>query len=149
VVAALTVAIAGLLAGAVLFPIGSLTTLSGTTLPLVDGTLRILVAAVIVGGSLVGLAAIGMFVSTATDAPVGAMAATAGVAVLSGVLDAIPQLHALHPWLLTHWWLTFGDLFRAPVVWTGILKNAGVQAIYGVIFATAAWARFSNKDVLA
>ena len=37
VVASLTVAIAGLVTGAVLFPIGSLTTLSGTTLPLVEG----------------------------------------------------------------------------------------------------------------
>jgi ABC-2 type transport system permease protein len=149
IVASLAVAIAGLVAGAALFPIGSLTTLSGTTLPLVDGTLRILVAAVLVGGSLLGLAAIGMFLSTVTDAPVGAMAATAGVAVLCGVLEAIPQLHAFHPWLLTHWWLSFGDLLRSPVTWTGILRNAGLQALYGVIFATAAWARFSNKDVLA
>jgi len=149
VVASLTVAIAGLVTGAILFPIGSLTTLSGTTLSLADGMVRILAASVLVGGSLVGLAAIGMFLSTVTDAPVGAMAATAGVAVLSGVLEAIPQLHALHPWLLTHWWLSFGDLLRAPVTWTGILRNAGLQALYGVIFASAAWARFSAKDILA
>ena len=64
----------------------------------------------VVGASLFGLAAIGMFISTLTDVPVGAMAATAGIAVLSGVLDAVPQVHALHPWLLTHWWLSFGDL---------------------------------------
>ena len=69
--------------------------------------------------------------------------------MLCGVLDAIPQLHALHPWLLTHWWLSFGDLLRSPVAWTNILRNVGLQALYAVIFATAAWARFSDKDILA
>ena len=70
-----------------------------------------------VGASLLGLAAIGLFISTLTDAPVGAMAAIAGIAVLSGVLEAVPQLGVLHPWLLTHYWLTFGDLLRSPVRW--------------------------------
>lgn len=148
-VAALTVAVAGLVAGAVLFPIGPVTTLSGTTLSLGAGTLRIVTASLLVGASLLGLAAIGMFISTLTDAPVGAMAATAGVAVLSGVLDAVPPLHALHPWLLTHWWLSFGDLLRAPVLWSDVTKNLALQAVYAVVFGIAAWARFTTKDVLA
>ena len=147
--AGLTVAVAGIIAGAVLFPIGPFTTLSGTTLPLAEGIARILGASMVVGASLFGLAAIGMFISTLTDVPVGAMAATAGIAVLSGVLDAVPQVHALHPWLLTHWWLSFGDLLREPIRWTDIWRNLGLQAVYVVIFASAAWAQFSSKDVLA
>jgi ABC-2 type transport system permease protein len=149
IIATCTVAIAGIVAGAILFPVGPVTTLSGTTLTLTAGTLRIFVAAAVVGASLLGLACIGLFISTLTDAPVGAMAATAGIAVLSGVLDAIPQLHALHPWLLTHYWLTFGDLLRAPVVWTNITKNLFLQIGYILVFGTAAWARFTTKDVLA
>jgi ABC-2 type transport system permease protein len=149
VIATCVVAIAGIIAGAILFPVGPVTTLSGTTLSLTAGTIRIFAAAAVVGGSLLGLAAIGLFVSTLTDAPVGAMAATAGIAVLSGVLDAIPQLHAIHPWLLTHYWLTFGDLLRSPVRWTAITKNLLLQAGYMLVFITAAWARFTTKDVLA
>ena len=149
IIATCTVAVAGIVAGAILFPVGPVTTLSGTTLSLTAGTVRIFVAAAVVGGSLLGLAAIGLFISTLTDAPVGAMASTAGIAVLSGVLDAIPQLHALHPWLLTHYWLTFGDLLRSPVRWTDITKNLLLQLGYIVVFATAAWSRFTTKDVLA
>ena len=148
-IATCTVAVAGIIAGAILFPVGPVTTLSGTTLSLTAGTARIFLAAVIVGGSLVGLAAIGLFISTLTDAPVSAMAATAGVAVLSGVLDLIPQLHAIHPWLLTHYWLTFGDLLRSPVRWNDITKNLLLQLGYTLVFATAAWSRFTTKDVLA
>lgn len=149
IIATCTVAIAGIIAGAILFPVGPVTTLSGTTLSLTAGTIRIFAAAAVVGGSLLGLAVIGLFISTLTDAPVGAMAATAGIAVLSGVLDAIPQLHAIHPWLLTHYWLTFGDLLRSPVRWTDITKNLLLQTGYMLVFGTAAWARFTTKDVLA
>ena len=147
--AALSVAIGGLIAGTILFPVGRLTTLSGTSLSLLGGVVRTFAAALVVGMSFFGLAAVGLFISTLTDAPVGAMAAVAGIAVLSGVLEAVPQLGVLHPWLLTHYWLSFGDLLRSPVRWTDITKNLLLQVGYVAVFATAAWARFTTKDVLA
>jgi ABC-2 type transport system permease protein len=147
--AAAVVAAAGLLAGVILFPVGRLVTLSGTTVSLGEGMLRTFAAAGVVGVSLMGLASIGLFISTLTDAPVGAMAATAGLAVLSGVLDSLPQTHALHPWLLTHYWLAFGDVLRTPVHWNAIVKDLVLQAGYVAVFASAAWARFTTKDVLA
>ena len=45
--------------------------------------------------------------------------------------------------------LTFGDLLRSPVRWTDITKNLVLQVGYVAVFATAAWARFTTKDVLA
>ncbi len=147
--AALAVAVGGLIAGAILFPIRNLTTLSGTTISLADGIGRTLLAAVVVGASLLGLAAIGMFISTLTDVPVGAMAATAGLAVLSQILDAVPQVHAIHPWLFTHQWMAFGDLFRSPVDWHGVGRDLLLQVGYIAVFGTAAWARFTTRDVLA
>lgn len=150
VAGAVTVAIGGLVAGAVLFPIGSVVSpLSPTTLSLGDGIARTLLAAVIVGAGLLGLAAIGMFISTLTDVPVGAMAGTVAMAVLSAVLDSVPQVHAIHPWLFTHHWLAFGDLLRTPVTWNNIIKDLLLQAGYVAVFGAAAWARFTSRDVLA
>jgi ABC-2 type transport system permease protein len=77
------------------------------------------------------------------------MAATAGLAVLSAVLDAVPQTHAIHPWLFTHRWLVFGDVIRTPIHWSGILSDLQLQAGYIAVFGAAAWARFTTKDVLA
>jgi ABC-2 type transport system permease protein len=148
-VATLAVAVAGLVVGSILFPVGRVVTLSGDTLSLWAGILRIVGAAVVVSISLLGLAAIGMFASTLTDVAIGAMAGTLGVLILSGVLDAIPQLSAIHPWMFTHGWLSFGDLLRTHVTWTAIGKNLALQAGYVLVFATAAWARFTTKDVLA
>jgi ABC-2 type transport system permease protein len=147
--ATLAVGVAGLVTGSILFPVGRVTTLSGDTLSLWAGIVRIGGAAGLVALTLLGLAAIALFASTLTDVPVGAMGATLGILILSGVLDAIPQLSGLHPWLFTHGWLSFADLLRTHITWTAINKNLALQAGYVVVFASAAWARFTTRDILA
>jgi len=143
------VAVAGLVAGVILFPVGRITTLSGDSLPLVSGMLRISLAAFLIGVSLLGLAAIGVFISTITDVPVGAMAGTLAVFILIGVLDALPQTAAIHPWLLTNHWLSYSDLLRTHIQWGGVVRNIGLQGVYVLVFGAAAWARFTSKDILA
>ena len=147
--ATFVVALAGLTVGSILFPVGRVTTLSGDTLTLPQGIARIGIAAVLVAVLLLGLAAIGVFASTMTDVAIGAMAATLGLLLLSAIVDAIPQLSALHPWLLTHNWLSFGDVMRTHIIWSGITRNLGIQAAYVLIFGSAAWARFTPRDILA
>jgi len=147
--ATIVVAVAGLIVGSLLFPVGRVTTLSGDTLSLSGGIVRIGMAAALVALSLLGLAAIGFFASTLTDVAIGAMAATLGILVLSGVLDAIPQLSAIHPWLFTHNWLSFADVLRTHITWTSIERNLALQAGYVAVFVSAAWARFATRDVLA
>src|SRR4051812_9012893 len=147
--ATFVVAAAGLVVGSILFPVGRVTTLSGDTLSVWSGIGRIAVAAGLVAMSLPGLAAISFFASTLTDVAIGAMAATLGILVLSGILEAIPQLSAIHAWLFTHEWLSFGDLMRTHITWTNISKNLLLQLGYVVVLTSAAWARFTSRDVLA
>ncbi len=139
----------GLIAGAVLFPIGPVVSLSGTTLSLGDGIARTLLAGAVVAASMLGVAAIGMFASTLSDVPVGAMAATAGLIILSTILDNIPEVAWLHPWLFTHGWESFADLLRTPILWHAIGRDLLLQAAYLGVFGAAAWARFTTRDVLA
>ncbi|HUQ63059.1 MAG TPA: ABC transporter permease subunit [Acidimicrobiales bacterium] len=146
--AASAVVVTGLVLGSIVFPIGDVTTLSGSSISLGDGIVRAVAAAGIVGASMMGLAAIGLFISTLTDSPVGAIAACAGVAITSQILDAIPQLHAIHPFLLTHHWLSFGDVMRSPVAWGNIGENLLLQVGWAAVFGLAAWARMTTKDVL-
>jgi ABC-2 type transport system permease protein len=129
--------------------VGRVTTLSGDTLSLGAGILRIVAAAALVAVSLTGLGAIAVFASTLTDVAIGAMAAALGFLVLSAVLDSIPQLRAIHPWLFTHGWLSFGDVLRTRVDWSAITRNLELQLAYVAVFLSAAWARFTTKDVLA
>lgn len=144
-----TVVTVGTIVGLVLFPIGPVTLLSGAQVSVGEGILRLLAVAAYVAVSLFGLAAIGLFFSTLTNVPIGAMAATAILAVTAQIVGAIPQLDALHPWLFTDRWLDFGDLLRAPIVWDSFGANALLQGGYILVFGTAALARFLTRDVLS
>ncbi|MGN6611375.1 MAG: ABC transporter permease [Angustibacter sp.] len=148
-VAAFTVAVVGGVVGALLFPLRDVALLSGGTITAGDALVRGLGVAAYVGLSLAGLAAIGLFVSTLTDVPIAAMATTVGLAITSQILDAIPQVSAIHPWLPTHYWLAFGDLLRQPVETSVMLQGLGLQAVYVAVFGAAAWARMTTRDVLA
>jgi len=123
--------------------------LSGGTITPWESAGRALLAAGYVTVSLVGLGAIGLFVSTLTDVPVGAMAATVTLAVVSQVLGQIPQIDWLHPWLFTYRWFDVADVLRDPVSWDSFRLNALLQGAYVVVFAALAWARFTTKDVLS
>ncbi|MET8828721.1 ABC transporter permease [Streptomyces sp. NPDC004610] len=145
--ATLTVAVSALTVGALLFPMGELTTISGTRIGFAEGLGRALLIALVVAASLVGVAALGLFVSTLTGSGIAAMATTVGLLITVQILDQIPQLDALQPYFFSHYWLSFADLMREPVYWDELLRNLGLQALYAVVFGSAAWARFAAKDV--
>ena len=147
--ATLTVAITGAIIGAILFPIGPVTLLSGDTISVADSIGRSLLIALYVTVSLLGLSAIGLFISTLTSVPVGAMAATIVVAVTSQIMDALPQLEWLHPWLFSHCWLGFADILRQPILWDSFRDNALLQGGYILVFGALAYGRFATKDILS
>lgn len=148
-VAALVVVLAGLVAGLVLFPHGQFVTLSGYTVSFVDGAGRAFLAALVVGGSMFGLAAMGLFVSTLTDVPIAAMAVTVACVIVSAIVDSVSQVAFLHPWLFTNYWTAFTDLAREPVRWHMIGQDLLLQAGYVAVFGSAAWARMTTRDVRA
>ncbi|MFF3546449.1 ABC transporter permease [Streptomyces platensis] len=148
-VSTLVVALSAVATGALLFPLGEVTLLSGTSVSFGEGLLRALAIAVAVAVSLTGVAALGLFVSTLTTSGIGAMATTVGLLITVQILDSLPQLHALQPYLFPHYWLSFADLLRDPVYWDQLEKNLGLQALYAVVFGSAAWARFTTRDITA
>ncbi|HWD63298.1 MAG TPA: ABC transporter permease [Humibacter sp.] len=147
--ATVVVVLAGIGIGALLFPIGPVTLLSGDTVGAAGFFARTGLLACYVALSLLGLGAIGLFISTLTTVPVGAMAATVVLAGASQIMDQLPQLDWLHPWLFTHYWLGFGDLLRDPIVWDSYGQNAVLQLGYVVVFGALAYGRFATKDILS
>jgi ABC-2 type transport system permease protein len=96
---------------------------------------------------MAGLAAIGMLVSTLTEQPIGAMIAVTVASTAMWILDGIPQLDWLQPWLLVHYWTAFSDAFRDPVYWDQMRQGLLVDLGYILVFLSLAWARFTQKDV--
>jgi len=145
--AALVVGTAGVLVGLALFPVGPVTLLSGTQVSLVAGLWRLLLVALYVAASMAAVGAVGLFVSTLTESPVAAMATTTVLAITSEVLDSVPQVEPVHPWLFSHYWLSFDGLLRDPVATDAVLRGLLAAACYIAIFGLLAWSRFGGKDV--
>jgi ABC-type transport system involved in multi-copper enzyme maturation permease subunit len=145
--ACLLVTVVSLIMGMILFQVGPVTLLSGTTISLGAGVLRVLLVALYAAAAMAGLGAIGLAASTLTQHPVGAIAGVLVLVVGSEISDQIPQLSAIHAYLPTHWWLTWDGLFRSPVDWSGVQHGLLSFAVYIVIFGAIAWAKLTSADV--
>lgn len=145
--AAVSIAAVGLIFGLIVFPNGSATLLSGTSVGMADLIGRLGLTVLYVSLCMAALGAIGLFVSTLVESAVAAMASAAGLTIIAQVMNNIPQLHAIQPYLFNYYWLDFGDLLRAPVLWDNVLKGGLVSLIYIAVFGSAAWSRFTTKDV--
>jgi ABC-type transport system involved in multi-copper enzyme maturation permease subunit len=146
-VSCVIVAVSALIMGVALFPVGPVTLLSGTTVPLGEGLLRLLFVVLYVAVAMAALGAIGLAVSSLTEHPIGAIAAIMILAVASEVSDNIPQFAAVQPYLPTHWWLSFDSLLRTPIDTTTLLHGLLSFGVYIVIFGSLAWARFTSADI--
>ena len=145
--ATVIVSAVSLATGAALFPVGPVTLLSGATVPLAQGLLRVLFVTLYVAAAMAALGAIGLAISTLTEHAIGAIAAIAILVVTSEVVDQVPQLAAIGPYLPTHWWLSFDSILRAPVDTSTLLKGLLSFGVYAVLFGSFAWARFTSADV--
>ncbi len=137
----------GIAVGGVLLGLGPTTLLSGNQIPLVAALARLAIAVLYVTAGLAGLAAIGLFVSCLTEQPIAAMITLTIISSAMWIVDGIPQLDWLAPWLLVHRWQAFVDLFREPVFWDVMRTGLVVDLAYVVVFLGLAWARFANKDI--
>jgi ABC-2 type transport system permease protein len=145
--ATVIVAVVSLAVGAGLFPVGPVTLLSGSTVPLAEGLLRLLFVTLYVAAAMAALGAIGLAVSTMTEHAIAAIAAIVILVVTSEVVDSVPQLAAIGPYLPTHWWLSFDSILRAPVDTSTLLKGLLSFGVYLVLSGSFAWARFTSADV--
>ncbi|MCW2933220.1 MAG: hypothetical protein JWM19_4182 [Actinomycetia bacterium] len=145
--ATLIIGVVALLVGVILFPVGPVTLLSGTTISMAAGLVRVLLVALYIAAAMAAVGAIGLAISTLTEHAIGAIAAIMVLVVTSEVVDQVPQFAPVAPYLPTHWWNSFDGLLRTPVdtgeLWHGLLSFA----VYTVIFCALAWAKFTTSDV--
>ena len=146
-VATVVVAGVGTIMGLALFGGGDLVLLSGTQTSFADGLGRLVLSCLYLTAQLSALGALGLFVSTLTEQPIGATIAVVLINVLMFICDSISQLAWLHPFLLTHWWTAFGDLLRDPMLGDNISRGLLTAFVYAGVFWLSAWARFNSKDI--
>jgi len=149
--AVVSVAAIGFLVGRVLLGKGSLDggiiSVSGSVLTPTDLAWRTVVAVLFVTVSMLGVAALGLFLSTLTDSPQTASLGAMAFLVGSSLLLTVDAARPLQPYLPTRYWLSFIDLYRDPVLWSNLERGVGLQLVYVVVFLAAGWANFTTRDV--
>ena len=130
------VALISLAVGWWLFGVKPLTSVSGSSISTADTVWRTILTITYVATSMLGLAAIALFASTRTDSPLAAALTALAAFVTSQVLDLIDATRAIKPYLPTHYWLSFIDLYRDPVLWHDIARGFALQGVYIVVNPT-------------
>jgi len=132
--------------GVVLLP-PDVTSLSGDVISPAEFGLRILGTIGYITLSMLGVAAIALFLSTLADSALGAAMGALAVLVTSQVLVTLDAAEGVKPYLPTRYWLAWIDFFREPIFWRDIERGAGLQLVYVAVLLGAAWANFKTRDV--
>jgi ABC-2 type transport system permease protein len=104
-------------------------------------------AIALVSFSMLGVAAMALFLSTVTDSPLSASLGAMAFLIGSSLLLTVDAARPLQPYLPTRYWLSFVDLYRDPILWSQIERGVALQAVYVVALLTAAWANFATRDI--
>lgn len=148
--AVVVVAVTAYIVGTTLFEtstLGGVASVSGTVLTGNQIAARTVIAVLYVTLSMLGVAAMGLLLSTFTDSPLAATLGALAFLIASSLLLTLDAADAISPYLPTRYWLAFVDLFRDPVPMRDLLRGVGLQAVYVVVFLGAAWANFTTKDI--
>lgn len=141
-----TLTIVGIVAGLTILGGDGLLTMSGTTLPFGESLGRVVLLAALVTVQVWAVAAIALAISAATEHPLVVMASALGGIIVFTILNNIPALDWLHPFLLTDGWDGLADVIRDPIPTDGITEGLLRAVCYIVIGYSLALARMSTKD---
>jgi ABC-2 type transport system permease protein len=146
-VAAFLTAAVATVAGVAAWGFKSITTYSGTVVSAPKGLLLVFAANGVYLIPLLTVSCIGVLLSTVTRNSAAAVVATVGITLLLAILDQIPGLEGLKPYLLFDQYSAWHGLLRTPTDWAPIGHAAWVCALYAGPALAAGYLVFLRRDV--
>ncbi|MDH6127189.1 ABC transporter permease [Kitasatospora sp. GP82] len=139
----------GLAVGTAAYGWGDLKLPTGVSLPASVALPRLAIAVAFVLLSELVIAALAFWLSTATDAPLGAVGGAVFITIITGVLDAVTALGSLREWLPAHWQYSWADALQPQLEWGGMLQGVSLSVSYAVVLLALAFRGFARKDVVS
>lgn len=139
----------GLLSGTLAYGWGPLQLPTGGSLAAAEALARIGLVVAFVFVSQLVTAGLAFWLSTKTDAPLGAVGGAVGLTILGNVLDAVTALGGWRDLLPAHWQFAWIDALQPHLEWGGMVKGASVSLTYAVVLFALAFRNFSRKDVVS
>lgn len=141
--------VVALAAGTAAYGWGPLQIPTGGALPGDTAALRLaVVVAYIFVGQLV-TAGLAFWLSTVTDAPLGAVGGAVGLTIVGNVLDAVTALGHWRDFLPAHWQFAWADALQPHLEWSGMIKGTAVSVSYALVLFAFAFRHFRGKDVVS
>ncbi|MEU2184563.1 ABC transporter permease [Streptomyces thermolilacinus] len=138
-----------LAAGTVAYGWGPLRLPTGGALTAADSLGRLGIAVAFVFVSQLVTAGLAFWLSTRTDAPLGAVGGAVGLTIVGNVLDAVTALGDWRDLLPAHWQYAWVDALQPQLEWGGMLKGTAVSVAYALVLFALAFRNFARKDIVS
>nr|WP_189151441.1 ABC transporter permease [Streptomyces lacrimifluminis] len=94
-------------------------------------------------------AGLAFWLSTKTDAPLGAVGGAVGLTIVGNVLDAVTALGDWRDFLPAHWQFAWADAIQPRPEWGGMIQGTAVSITYALVLFALAFRGFARKDVVS
>ncbi|MBX7468593.1 ABC transporter permease [Streptomyces sp. MAG02] len=141
--------VVALAAGTAVYGWGPLQIPTGGSLGAGQAVVRLAIAVAFVVVSQLVTAALAFWLSTRTDAPLGAVGGAVGLTIVGNVLDAVTALGGWRDFLPAHWQFAWADALQPHLEWGGMLKGSAVSVAYALVLFALAFRGFARKDIVS
>ncbi|MFE2295628.1 ABC transporter permease [Streptomyces sp. NPDC059452] len=138
-----------LAAGTAAYGWGPLKLPTGGALAAGDTVPRLALVVAFIFVSQLVTAGLAFWLSTKTDAPLGAVGGAVGLTIVGNVLDAVTALGSWREFLPAHWQFAWADALQPELEWGGMIKGAAISVTYALILFALAFRGFSRKDIVS
>ncbi|GAA2537101.1 ABC transporter permease [Streptomyces levis] len=110
---------------------------------------RILIVVAYIMVSQLVTAALAFWLSTRTDAPLGAVGGAVFLTIIGSVLDEVTALGDWRDFLPAHWQYAWLDAVRPQLEWSDMIQGASISVTYALVLFALAFRGFARKDIVS
>ncbi|WP_405644447.1 ABC transporter permease [Streptomyces sp. NBC_00019] len=110
---------------------------------------RLVVVVAFIFVSQLVTAGLAFWLSTKTDAPLGAVGGAVGLTIVGNVLDAVTALGDWRHFLPAHWQFAWADAIQPRPEWSGMIQGTAISITYALVLFALAFRGFARKDVVS
>ncbi|MDK1347759.1 ABC transporter permease subunit [Streptomyces sp. 378] len=140
--------IVALAVGTAAYGWGPLELPTGGTLPTGTAAQRLLIVVAYIMVSQLVTAALAFWLSTRTDAPLGAVGGAVFLTIIGSVLDEVTALGDWRDFLPAHWQYAWLDAVRPQLEWSDMIQGTSISVTYALVLFALAFRGFARKDVV-
>ncbi|MFF9115553.1 ABC transporter permease [Streptomyces massasporeus] len=122
---------------------------TGGTLPTGTAAQRLLIVVAYLMVSQLVTAALAFYLSTRTDAPLGAVGGAVFLTIIGSVLDEVTALGDWRHLLPAHWQYAWLDAVRPQLEWSDMIQGTSISVTYALVLFALAFRGFARKDVVS